>query len=157
MIVAFVGAVVLYFSSKTSNVSPGKLTPKTTREALRTAARDRLAVFVRTTGSSLDWERLVSQKGALDRLLTVELEREWSGQRPIVFLGSVTDVASLDENNYLVRLRYAPWWVGLWTDLRLDVACPKDKVEPALELLRGSGKPFRGTPGLAVPGRWCPV
>ncbi len=124
------------------------------RETRHAAARDRLQAFARSTNSSAEWEGGDGRGGslALDKMLTVDLERTWLTVNPVLFVGAVVDVSSVNANEYRLQVQYRPTWrtILLSKEFHIDVACPKEKAQPILDAIRGSNARNFGGPGVAV-------
>lgn len=126
------------------------------REARR-AALTRLEEFVRTTGSSTGWEHKGGEEvdEPLERMLTVDLEREWLGERPVLFVGAVSDVATAEDRSYRVFVEYRPLIDALFLSkvLRLEVDCARERLDPVINARRRSStRAFDGS-GVAVAAR----
>ncbi len=127
------------------------------REARRSAVNARLSDFVKTTGSSADWDIGAGTRAdrSLDTLLMVDLERAWLSGRTILFIGTISDVSVVDDQTYLVFVEYRPdWQTFLFSkELRLEVECSREKVQPLLDALKGSERRMFGGHGVAVAAR----
>lgn len=100
-----------------------------THDAVKTAVTRMVERFNAVTG----WEAELASDAVLrvTPILSLELERSWTGSRPILFLGDIADIASIDDQNYTVSLRQ-----GLMTSdhefstsLRLQLRAEKALVE----------------------------
>lgn len=100
------------------------------------AIRAALAKMVRGTNAKDDWdEELTKGEGIrLGNILTIELENLWIGDRPILFNGSIEDIATIDENKYRVIIsRNILSYPMLLTGLLLDLQCDRAMVDPILK------------------------
>lgn len=93
-------------------------------EATKTA----LAELVARTNADDKWKQaLRNEKGAwTGRILTIELEKLWLQKRPILFVGAIYDVITRNEREYTIHL-------GNEADLRLELSCPKEKIDNFLK------------------------
>jgi hypothetical protein len=88
-------------------------------------------------GANSQWVESLS-KGESYRfkpILSIELEKVWNKDKPIIFLGSLNDIATIDESNYQVTLERG-LWSGLdtmfSTKLRLSLVANKDLIDTFL-------------------------
>lgn len=67
-------------------------------ERLRNAAKVAVAQLVVRTNAVENWEKYLSkgEQFRLEPILTVELERLWLTDRPILFVGAIKDISSID-------------------------------------------------------------
>ena len=67
-----------------------------------------IALMAMKYKANTEWEKALSKNDSvrLGRILTVELEHEWINKGPIVFIGSIKDISSLNEKQYLVTIQY---------------------------------------------------
>lgn len=80
------------------------------RERIQQAEEDKrrmdLAAFTAKYDVVTDWqEQLVATKSPFAQVLTSELEPYWLSGRPILFKGSLLDVASVDDQHYEVLFK----------------------------------------------------
>lgn len=120
------------------------------RRVRETAAVSRLLAFAKRAGATFEWERLIGGDA-----LTAEVERVWlGGARRILFLGHVWDVSSVDEKNYLLQLDHAAPRRSAGSlksrELRLDVVCPKERIQPVLSALSQGPRYRSWQSGVAV-------
>lgn len=90
-----------------------------------------------------EWKmELSGNKGKRDDpVMTIELERVWL-EKPILFVGRLDDVLSLDSENYLVKFRQSPSDSPIFQgeEFQLALACPMKTVEAFLaDRRRGQG------------------
>ena len=131
-------AVVGYlFNSYTAN--------KATREAERAEAKrneqaTKTAVLQMASRSNAvsDWEANLSKGESFrfEPILTVELERLWLQQRPILFVGSIKDIATHDQSQYVVlveRSLYSGFDYMFGTELQLSLLSNKEQIDSFLK------------------------
>jgi hypothetical protein len=94
------------------------------------------------TQATVDWVEKLRGSGLirLSPLLSIDVELAWVQDRPVLFVGDLTDVATADDSNYLVTLdksvlRYP---VLPLARLRMTLACQKQFVEPVLARRRST-------------------
>src|SRR6266513_4807217 len=117
--------------------SQRRLAEERQRDARRVAAGAHLERFVSTTGSSTGWDQNGDKVAdrTLDKMLTIDLERQWLGGRPVLFVGVVSDVATADERNYRLFVDYRPKLRSLLLskELHLEVDCAQEKAQPVID------------------------
>lgn len=103
-------------------------------ERLRNAAKVAVAQLVVRTNAVENWEKYLSkgEQFRLEPILTVELERLWLTDRPILFVGAIKDISSIDQENYKVEIE-RDWFSSFkdmfMTDLQLSLQCSKQKID----------------------------
>jgi hypothetical protein len=81
-----------------------------------------------------DWETQLSKENRKSAILTIELERHWLSDRPVVFLGSIKDIASAEPGFYEVVVEKGSFKAYEFpTDLRLSLRAPKATIDSFLE------------------------
>ena len=97
-----------------------------------------VAAMVSRTAAMDDWERRLS-KGENIRsrpIFTVELERVWLQDRPILFTGAIKDIATYDETHYTVlveRSLFRKLSHMFGTELKLLLRATKPRIDSLLE------------------------
>ncbi len=83
--------------------------------------------------NAFDWAKELSNDRD-DRffkpVLTLELEKLWLTDRPTLFIGSIRDISTLDQNRYVLKLS------GFWLmrlDYGLELICSKQTIDSLLE------------------------
>ena len=107
----------------------------TKREAaFEQTAREATAKMVSDTNAIVNWEKAIQGEGtqSIDLVLSSELERQWVGERPILFIGSINDVASLDDTHYVVTIEREEDVLS-FSSLALSVRCTKSKMDLFLQ------------------------
>jgi hypothetical protein len=93
-------------------------------EATKAALDD----LVARTNADDKWKQALHKgKGAwTGKILTIELEQLWLQKRPILFIGAIYDITTRNKREYIIHL-------GSETDLRLELSCPKEKIDNFLK------------------------
>jgi hypothetical protein len=71
----------------------------------------------------------------IDKILTIELERLWLSENPILFVGSIQDVSTIDHQFYRLRIErslFSNLDRILFTRLCLELKCDKGMLDPFL-------------------------
>ncbi|MFZ5990146.1 MAG: hypothetical protein ACOYWZ_23880 [Bacillota bacterium] len=128
---------------------------KAKREAER-AKEEKIALATKTAVSQMasranavtDWETNLSKgdKFRFEPILTIELERRWLQQRPILFIGAIKDIATHDQSHYTVlveRSLFGSFEYMFGTELQLSLISEKDRLDTFLkehsELFKDNG------------------
>jgi len=96
-----------------------------------------VAEMIVRTNSSDDWEEILS-RGENFRsapILTVELERLWLQNRPILFIGAIKDIATYDDVHYsliIERSLFSSLEYMFETELQLSLLADIDLVDQFL-------------------------
>lgn len=86
-----------------------------------------------------DWpERLTKgEKIRIGKIMTIELENLWIGPNPILFIGSIQDVSTLDEESYRLLIRRTVFDntnLILFTEIGLELKCSKHMIDSFLSI-----------------------
>ncbi|OGP81781.1 MAG: hypothetical protein A2V87_11275 [Deltaproteobacteria bacterium RBG_16_58_17] len=97
------------------------------------------------TGADTAWKTTIStnERVIVSPLYSIDLERAWLRERPILFIGQLVNVATEDGTNYRILVRDADL---MSSELRLELICPKPQVDIVLRSIRSS------QPGLSPGG-----
>jgi hypothetical protein len=109
-------------------------------EAKRIERTVRSAVdeMVSRTGADASWELHLSKRGnfRFEPILTVDLEKLWLRNRPILFVGAIKDIATSDESRYIVSIErslFGSFSHMFSTDLQLSLLSSKHQMDSFLE------------------------
>jgi hypothetical protein len=88
-----------------------------------------VAILKNSTGASLSWANTLSdgKDYRFKPILSIELEKVWLNQLPILFPGSLNDIATLDEIHYQVTFERSLWAVKPMFDTSLRLSLKADK------------------------------
>ena len=135
---------------------------KAKREAERAEAeriehtiKSAVAEMVSRTGAINDWEPRLSkgEQFRLEPILTVELEKLWLQNRPILFIGSVKDIATLNQSQYTVLIEmslFGSFEHMFGTELQLSLLSSKERIDSFLEKHPDLFKNYGFNNGVAV-------
>jgi hypothetical protein len=102
------------------------------------AVRSNVTKMASKFGAIDDWERKLQEKrkGNTFKIWTIELEKLWLTDQPILFRGFIKDIYSIDRNTYSMSLDKQidlfadePY---LDTELALSLKCPKTMIDSFL-------------------------
>ena len=83
------------------------------------------------------------------QIFTADLEKDWLNGQPIFFPGYIADISSLDNNQYLLTIKYLkPFYLIPGTTLKLE--CEKPMVDEFLRANPSVRSKDAGEQGMAV-------
>jgi ABC-type multidrug transport system fused ATPase/permease subunit len=106
-------------------------------ERIEQNIKSSVAKMVSRTNAVDSWEQQLS-KGERFRfgpILSIELEKLWLANRPILFLGSISDIATHDEDHYLVSVERSLFGIFdyvFYTELQLSLISEKARIDSFL-------------------------
>lgn len=142
IIKSIVGALVIlgifvFFVNKYLNDRAREIVEREKAEQGRQKIESTLKVLVSQFNATDDWEQELSKGESvrITKILTIELEKLWLREKPILFFGTIENISSIDDTTYSVRLRR-----GLVSDmdhifltnLVLVLRCSKSKIDDLL-------------------------
>jgi hypothetical protein len=71
------------------------------KEKKRKSVQDAIKKMVQRYNAVNDWAETIKDK---DKIFSMELEKVWVLDRPILFIGNVRDIKNLDKKNYQVEI-----------------------------------------------------
>lgn len=117
-----------------------------------------VAEMVSRTGAVDDWESSLSkgEKFRLSPIFTVELEKLWLENQPILFIGNIKEIATYNESHYIVLIkRNFLFGYMFGTELQLSLLSSKECIDSFLkqhpDLFKDNGYGFSN--GVAVIAR----
>ena len=120
------------------------------RESIERSVRASVSKMVSQYDALSDWQDRLSQTKSLktEKILSVDLERLWLVERPILFVGSIQDISTMDGQFYRVRMKsHRPGDPGRLSlaQLGLELKCAQTMLDSFLEaypnLLAGQAFP----------------
>jgi len=136
--IIFAVAVVAYFFNSYMENKARSEAERAVTERIEQATKIAVSQIASRTNAVTDWEINLS-KGENFRLapiLTVELERLWLQQRPILFIGSIKDITTHDQSRYVVEVQRSLFGSidhMFVTELQLSLLSDKDRVDSFLK------------------------
>jgi len=111
---------------------------KAEAEQIKKATTDAVAQLVKRTNAVDNWEKDISkgERFRSEPILTIELERLWLIDRPILFVGAIKDIATRDQENYMIEIEKSfllNFEHMFMTELRLALQCPKQRIDSLLK------------------------
>lgn len=125
-------------------------------ESKRIEQETRLAVaeMVSRTGAIDNWAGLLSKgnKFRIDPILTIELEKLWLENKPILFIGTINDIATHNETYYKVLIERSFFNSSdiFNTELQLSLLSEKEHIDSFLKRNSNLFKNYRLNSGVAV-------
>ena len=103
-------------------------------ERIEQVAKVNVSEMASRTNAVSDWEENLSKgdRFRIEPILTVELERLWLQQRPILFLGAIKDIATHDQTHYIVTVERSLFSSSDYmfeTELQLSLLSNRDQVD----------------------------
>lgn len=145
LVVLFVGG---YFVNSHIAKKAKEAAEKAEEERIKESTKAVVAQSVERTNAVKNWEESLSRGDQFrsQPILTVELERLWLTDRPILFVGTIKDIATKDKDNYSVEIErglLSSLQNMFATDLSLVLECPKQRMDSFLnehpDLFKGGG------------------
>jgi hypothetical protein len=108
------------------------------RESIERSVRASVSKMVSQYDALSDWQEKLSQTKSLktEKILSIDLERLWLVERPILFVGSIQDISTMDGQFYRVRMKsYRPGDPGRLSlaQLGLELKCAQTMLDSFLE------------------------
>lgn len=124
-------------------------------ERIEQATKTAVSQMASRTNAVTDWEVNLSkgEKFRFEPILTIELERLWLQQRPILFIGAIKDIATHDQSHYTVlveRSLFSSFEYMFGTELQLSLISDKDTLDDFLKEHRDLFKDYGFKKGIAV-------
>ena len=131
-------AVSGYFANSCVEKKAKREAENTEAKRIEEATRSAVSAMVSRTGAVDDWERNLSkgERFGSKRILTVDLERLWLQNRPILFIGFIKDIATYDEAHYTVlveRSLFNSLDYMFDTELEVSLRATKSRIDSFLE------------------------
>jgi hypothetical protein len=156
-IIIAIAAVAFFFNSYIEN-NARREASRAKAEKIEHAIKNAVSQMASRTNAVKDWESKLS-KGEYFRfepILTVELEKLWLQQAPVLFIGSIKDIATHDQSQYVVvieRSIFGNLDHMYGTELELSLFSDKNKIDTLLEEHPDLFKDFGLKNGVAVVAR----
>ena len=103
-------------------------------ERIEKNIRSSVSTMVSKSNAIDSWEQKLSrgERYRYDPILTIELEKHWLVDKPILFIGAINDIATHDESHYLVsveRSLFGSFDYLFDTELQLSLISKKDQID----------------------------
>ena len=97
-----------------------------------------VAEMVSRTGAVDDWDSRLSkgERFRFGSIFTVELEKLWLENHPILFIGNIKDIATYNESHYIVlieRSLFSSFDYMFGTELQLSLLSSKERIDSFLK------------------------
>jgi hypothetical protein len=152
LIVLAIGAYfVNYYIDKKEKERARQEERQQIEDAVKKSVNDMVAKF----NAISNWENKLSngKKVRINKILTIELEKLWLTDKPILFLGSIEDISTLDDKNYLVRIKRSIFSSSKYffaTELGVELKIEKTTIDSFLDEHTELLKDFGLSNGVAV-------
>jgi len=112
-------------------------TEKAEAKRIEQAMKAAVTQMATRTNAISDWEETLSKGESFrfEPIFTVELERLWLQQRPILFIGFIKDIATHDKAQYTISIErslYGGYDYMFATELQLSLLSEKENVDSFL-------------------------
>lgn len=135
--IVIVFAVIAYFVNDYLEDRSRKKAEKAKEEQIEKITRATVSQLVSKTNAIDNWDELLSEGAdtSFKKILTIDLEKVWLGNRPILFIGYVDNVATYDNQYYILKVDQGltSSLQLLDTSLSLELKCDKKKVDSFIE------------------------
>ena len=117
------------------DVAASRAKEQAQEEALRVAVQ----IFAKNSDADISWRKSIIKKHS-GRLYSIDLEAAWLINNPILFIGTLENVATSDGVNYqlLISDSYRS------PELKLQLLCPKQKVDSIIKTINNDSDTFFG-------------
>jgi hypothetical protein len=108
------------------------------QERIEQETKEKVSQLVKDSNAIDDWVGKLSDNKRIrtEKILTIELERLWIGEQPILFTGSIEDISKLDDDNYLIYVERSLFsslkTMFISTELALRLKCDKILIDNLL-------------------------
>ena len=117
------------------DIAESRAKEKAQEEALRVAVK----TFAKNSEADTSWRKSIIKKHS-GFLYSIDLEAAWLINNPILFIGTLENVATADDINYQLLISdssHSP-------ELKLQLLCPKQKVDPVIKKINNDPDSFFG-------------
>lgn len=138
VLVIMTAAVVGYFINSYIVIKSEQEAKKAEAERVHNATKAAVSQMATQKNAISDWEETLSngESFRFEPILTIELERLWLQQRPILFIGSIKDIATYDNSQYSVSVErsfYGSLEYMFGTELQLSLLSEKEYIDSFLK------------------------
>lgn len=138
VLVIMTAAVVGYFINSYIVIKSEQEAKKAEAERVHNATKAAVSQMATQKNAISDWEETLinGESFRFEPILTIELERLWLQQRPILFIGSIKDIATYDNSQYSVSVErsfYGNLEYMFGTELQLSLLSEKEYIDSFLK------------------------
>ncbi|MBM4275914.1 MAG: hypothetical protein FJ134_15865 [Deltaproteobacteria bacterium] len=107
---------------------------KVERKMIEESIKKSVEHLVERTNAIDNWEESLKkgEKFRLEPILTIELERIWLTDRPILFIGAIKDIFTADKESYIIQIEKSLFSMGKYaflTEIIFELKYPKEKLD----------------------------
>jgi hypothetical protein len=130
--------VVGYFFNSCMEKKARREAERAEAERIEQATKTAVSQMASRANAVIDWEESLSKGESfrLEPILTIELEKIWLQQRPVLFIGAIKDIATHDQSRYLIsveRSLFSSLDNMFGTELELSLLSDKNKIDSFLK------------------------
>ena len=127
-----------YFVNTSLDNKASRETERAEEQGIKDTIHVAIGEMVARTNATDNWERQLVKEDDIrfEPVLTIELEKLWLNDRPILFLGTIKDISTYDETHYTVLIERNATYSSkftLITELQLSLHCEKQIIDEFLE------------------------
>ena len=127
-----------YFVNSYLEKKAKKEAERAEQKRIEQTTKSLVAEMIIRTNAVDDWENQLSkgEKFRFEPILTMELEKLWLVNRPVLFAGSIKDIATQNESHYTVLVERSLFWSirhMFNTELQLSLSSPKQRIDAFLK------------------------
>lgn len=151
-------AVIGYFINSYTVNKAMREAERAEAKRIEQSTKTKVSRMASRTNAISNWEENLSKGESFrfEPILTVELEQFWLQQKPILFIGSIKDIATHDHSQYVVLLErslYGSFDYMFGTELQLSLLSSKAQVDSFLKKYPDLFKDYGFNNGVAVVAR----
>ena len=109
-------------------------------QRIKSNIKENVTALERSTGATMKWVEPLRtrEKSSFNTILSIELEKAWVENSPILFFGSIHDIANLNETHYQIIFEQDIWYasdlfdtelMNFDTELKLSLKADKKLID----------------------------
>lgn len=115
-------------------------------EARQQAQNQAIADMARSANAITDWPATLANNKTvrISPIMTAELQKLWLGDRPVLFIGSVHDVAINKDGTYQVTVEYnliGAQFIFVENEMRVSLNCPESFGKQLIKTAKAAKSP----------------
>lgn len=148
-------AIAGYFVNSYLEKSSKREGERAEQKRIEQTTKSLVAEMISRTNAIDGWEHQLSkgEECRVEPILTVELEKLWLVNRPILFIGAIKDIGTQNESHYTVLVEWGSLNHMFVTELQLSLSSPKGRIDAFLKQHPDLFKEYGFNNGVAVIAR----